>query len=151
MHPVEISFASLQDLPRLCDLLGELFTLETDFSPDRARQMRGLGLILENPGLGRLFVVRVNGRVVGMANALISVSTAQGGRVLLLEDVILEKDYRNGGLGRRLVEHVLDWAAAEGMTRVTLLADKDNVPAQGFYRRLDFKPSSMTVLRRALG
>lgn len=150
MHPVEISFASLQDLPRLCDLLGELFTLETDFSPDRARQMRGLELILENPGLGRLFVVRVNGRVVGMANALISVSTAQGGRVLLLEDVILDKDYRNGGLGRRLVEHVLDWAAAEGLTRVTLLADKDNVPAQGFYRRLGFKPSNMTVLRRAL-
>lgn len=150
MHPVEISFASLQDLPRLCDLLGELFTLETDFSPDRARQMRGLELILENPGLGRLFVVRVNGRVVGMANALISVSTTQGGRVLLLEDVILDKDYRNGGLGRRLVEHVLDWAAAEGLTRVTLLADKDNVPAQGFYRRLGFKPSNMTVLRRAL-
>lgn len=151
MHPVEISFASLQDLPRLCDLLEELFTLESDFSPDRARQMRGLELILDNPGLGRLFVVRVNGRVVGMANALISVSTAQGGRVLLLEDVILEKEYRSGGLGRRLVEHVLDWAAAEGMTRVTLLADKDNVPAQGFYRRLGFKPSSMTVLRRALG
>lgn len=147
---VEISFATVADLPHLADLLAELFTLESDFQPDRDRQLRGLRAILGEPELGRLFVLRVGGKVAGMANALITISTAEGGRVLLLEDVIVRSEHRGGGLGRQLVEHVLDWAREQGMTRVTLLADRDNHAARDFYRKLGFEDSNMTVLRKKL-
>ncbi len=150
MTDPRIDFATPDDLPALADLLAELFTLETDFQPDRARQIAGLRLILDNPALGRLFVARADGAVVGMVNALITVSTAEGGRVLLLEDVIVRRERRGDGLGRRLVEHALAWAADEGMTRVTLLADAGNAPALAFYARLGFTPSAMRVLRRRL-
>lgn len=143
-------FATTEDLPALADLLAELFTLESDFVPDRAKQLAGLGLILDNPALGRLFVLRDGDRVAGMANALVTVSTAEGGRVLLLEDVIVGAPYRGGGAGRLLVEHVLAWAREQGMARVTLLADRDNAPALAFYERLGFLPSGMGVLRRSL-
>jgi GNAT superfamily N-acetyltransferase len=145
---MNIDFATAADLPHLADLLAELFALESDFVPERDKQLRGLRLILDNPDLGRLFVLRVDGKVAGMANALVTVSTAEGGRVLLLEDVIVSREHRGGGLGRKLVEHVLEWAKRQGMTRVTLLADRDNAPALDFYRRLGFEPSHMTVLRR---
>jgi GNAT superfamily N-acetyltransferase len=112
--------------------------------------LRGLRSILGEPSLGRLFVLRVDGKVAGMANALVTVSTAEGGRVLLLEDVIVRGEHRGGGLGRRLVEHVLAWAQEQGMTRVTLLADRDNHAALDFYRRLGFEHSNMRVLRKPL-
>ena len=147
---MHVDFATAEDLPALADLLAELFTLESDFAPDRAKQLAGLGLILDNPALGRLFALRDGGRVVGMANALITVSTAEGGRVLLLEDVIVDAPHRGGGAGRLLVEHVLDWARLKGMRRATLLADQANAPALAFYRRLGFQPSAMGVLRRSL-
>ena len=86
---VEIGFAATEDLPQLADLLAELFTLESDFRPDRDKQSSGLQLILDNPALGRLFVLRRGEQVLGMANALVTVSTAEGGYVLLLEDVIV--------------------------------------------------------------
>mgnify|MGYP001076063856 FL=1 len=70
--------------------------------------------------------------------------------MVLLEDVIVRARQRGGGLGRRLVEHVFDWARDEGMTRVTLLADRDNHAALAFYERLGFAPSAMRVLRRPL-
>lgn len=145
-----IDQATRDDLPALAGLLAELFTLERDFRPNREKQLAGLALILDNPVMGRLFVARIAGEIAGMANALITVSTAEGGRVLLLEDVILRDRHRGLGLGRRLVEHVLDWARGEGMTRVTLLADRDNSPALGFYEHLGFRPSAMQVLRRTL-
>jgi len=145
---IDIDFATAGDLPQLADLLAELFTLESDFKPERDRQLRGLKLILDNPSLGRLFVLRVDGQVAGMANALITVSTAEGGRVLLLEDVIVSSEHRGGGLGRRLVEHALGWAKEQGMTRVTLLADRDNHAALDFYRALGFETSHMQVLRK---
>lgn len=144
-----IDFATNADLEAMADLLFELFTLESDFRPEREKQLRGLRLILDNPQIGHLFVLRVEGELAGMANALITVSTAEGCPVLLLEDVIVKARFRGRRLGRRLVEHVLDWAHTNGMPRVTLLADKDNAPALVFYERLGFVPSAMTVLRRA--
>ena len=150
MEAIVVEPAAASDLEAMCELLSELFTLESDFRPDRAKQLQGLRLILDNPALGRLFVLRVGARVAGMANALITVSTAEGGRVLLLEDVIVKAEFRGRKLGRRLVEHVLAWAASEGLSRVSLLADQDNAPALAFYARLGFQPSAMKVLRRPI-
>lgn len=82
-----------------------------------------------------------------MANALITVSTAEGCRVAMLEDVIIHNGYWGKGLGWRLVEHVLAWAKTDGMTRVALLAGRDNKAALGFYQKLGFEPSRMVVLR----
>lgn len=147
---IEISQAEYRDLDQLADLLAELFTLENDFCPDHEKQLHGLRLILDNPALGRLFVLRDQGRVAGMANMLITVSTAEGCRVAVLEDVIIGNEYRGKGLGRRLVEHVLARAKTDGMTRITLLADRDNKAAMGFYRKLGFEHSQMVVLRRRL-
>jgi GNAT superfamily N-acetyltransferase len=145
-----VEFATEADLAAMADLLYELFTLESDFKPEREKQLRGLKLILDTPAIGKLFVLRVDGKVAGMANALITVSTAQGTRVLLLEDVIVSARFRAAGLGRLLVDHVCDWAKSEGMTRVTLLADKDNAKALAFYDWLGFEVSAMVVRRKPL-
>ena len=134
----------------MADLLGELFALESDFRPRREKQLAALRWILDHPDRGRLFVLRDAGRVLGMANALIGISTAEGGPVLILEDVILAAGHRGAGHGRRLVEHVLRWAAREGMSRVTLLADRDNAAALAFYERLGFEESAMVVRRKRL-
>ena len=147
---MRIDFASDADLDVMADLLHELFTLESDFKPERTKQLAALRWIIAHPAHGRLFVVREGDRVVGMANALISISTAEGGPALILEDVILAASHRGKGHGRSLVDHVLRWAAREGMQRVTLLADKDNAAALAFYGRLGFEESAMAVRRRWL-
>jgi GNAT superfamily N-acetyltransferase len=147
---MQIDFAASTDLDAMADLLHELFTLESDFRPLREKQLAALRWILDHPAHGRLFVLRGAGRVVGMVNALISISTAEGGPVLILEDVIVAAGHRGSGHGRRLVEHVLTWATAQSMSRVTLLADRENESALRFYRTLGFEESAMVVRRRKL-
>ena len=94
-----IEQATLEDLPEMTDLLIDLFTHEGDFIPDRSKQMRGLQLILEQPNRGRIFVLREAGRIVGMINLLFTISTAEGGFVILLEDVIVHHAFRAHGFG----------------------------------------------------
>lgn len=142
-----IDFATDEDLEPMADLLAELFTLESDFKPDRDKQLAGLYTILDNPTVGQLFVLRIDGRVAGMANALYTVSTAEGRQVVLLEDVIVNTAWRGRGFGRQLVEHILDWAGKRGLPRVTLLADQANTSALAFYEHLGFEHSAMRVLR----
>src|SRR5436190_18497638 len=116
-----IEQATLEDLPQLTDLLTELFNLEGDFTPNRAKQMRGLRLILEQPNRGRIFVLRENGVILGMINLLFTISTAEGGFVILLEDLVVHHDFRGHGFGDKLLTHAIEYARKKDFQRITLL------------------------------
>lgn len=145
-----VACAGEADLPAMVALLGELFAQEHDFRPDPAKQRRALEMLLQRPEAGRLFVLRQDAAVLGMANLLLTLSTAEGGPVGILEDLIIAAPERGRGLGRILVRGVLDWARAYGLRRVTLLTDHDNLRAQAFYASFGFQPSAMRVMRLGL-
>jgi len=64
-----------------------------------AEQLRGLRLIFEQPNRGRVFVLRRDNAIVGMINLLFTISTAEGGFVMLLEDLVVHDEYRGHGYG----------------------------------------------------
>jgi len=150
MNEALIEQATLDDLPQLADLLHELFSSEGDFVPDRQKQMRGLRLILEQPNRGRVFVYRWNGIILGMINLLFTISTAEGGFVILIEDVIVRKEYRDRGVGSQLLEHAIKYGKQKDFLRMTLLTDRDNEEGQDFFKRHDFFASHMIPLRLSL-
>jgi GNAT superfamily N-acetyltransferase len=139
--------ATIDDLPQLADLLYDLFSHEADFVPNRENQLRGLRLILEQPNRGRIFVLRNGTRMIGMINLLITISTAEGGFVLLLEDLVIHCDHRGQGYGSRLLEHALEYARSKNFLRITLLTDRMENRARGFYERHGFRQSGMVPMR----
>jgi len=147
---ITIDDATSADIAALCDLLDLLFAQEADFVPDRAKQERGLRLILDDPRVGVILAARDGGQVVGMVNLLFTVSTAEGARVMLLEDMIVRPDHRGQGIGLLLIEAAIARAAATGCARITLLTDEDNSQAQWFYGRSGFRRSAMIPMRRAV-
>jgi len=147
---VTIEPATSRDIPALCDLLNLLFAQEADFVPDRAKQERGLRLIIDDPRVGVILAARDGGAVVGMVNLLFTVSTAEGARVMLLEDMVVRPDHRGQGVGLKLIESAIARATEEGCARITLLTDEDNTQAQWFYGRAGFRRSAMIPMRRAI-
>jgi GNAT superfamily N-acetyltransferase len=139
--------ATIDDLPQLADLLFDLFSHEADFIPNREKQTRGLRLILEQPNRGRIFVLRSGERIIGMINLLITISTAEGGFVLILEDLVVHGDHRGQGYGGRLLEHALAYARSKDFLRITLLTDRLESGARAFYEKHGFKQSGMVPMR----
>jgi GNAT superfamily N-acetyltransferase len=150
MDETRIEPATLEDLPQLTDLLTDLFSLEGDFIPNRGKQMRGLRLILEQPSRGRIFVLREGDRIVGMINLLFTISTAEGGFVILLEDVVVHRDFRGQGYGDKLLSHAIDYARKKDFLRITLLTDRLNEEGQRFFKAHDFFVSKMIPMRLVL-
>jgi GNAT superfamily N-acetyltransferase len=150
MEDPHIEQATLEDLPQLTELLRDLFSHEGDFTPDPVRQMRGLRLLLEQPNRGRIFVLRQNDRILGMLNLLFTISTAEGGVVILLEDLIVHQDFRGHGLGSRLLKHAIHYAREKDFKRITLLTDRMNEDAQRFYKKHGFFESAMLPMRYVL-
>ena len=144
---VVIEPATEADLDELSDLVGELFAQESDFRPNKEKQLRGLRLIFEQPNRGRVFVLRRNGSIVGMINLLFTISTAEGGFVVVLEDLVIHKEYQGHGYGTKLLQHAIDFARQKNFLRITLLTDRPENLAQEFFRRHGFHESSMIPMR----
>ncbi len=142
-----IRFALESDLPHLVALLQDLFAVEADFQGDPAKQELGLRLLLKNPGC-HIWVAEEGGRIVGMCTLQVLISPAEGGRVGLIEDVVVSSDRRGFGVGRKLLAALETWAGEHGLNRLQLLADRDNPPALDFYRRLDWKKTQLIALRK---
>ncbi|MBK1835258.1 GNAT family N-acetyltransferase [Roseibacillus ishigakijimensis] len=147
---VRIEPATIEDLPDLTDLVVDLMNLQDDFTPDPVLQERGIRHILEDPARGRIFVARTDDRIVGMANLLFTVSTAMGGFVIIMEDVIIHPEHRGMGYGARLVDEVIQFAEEKDFKRITLLADRLSNDSQAFFQQHGFTFSSLIPMRRIL-
>ena len=139
--------ATLEDLPQLVQMAMDLFELEGDFEPSYEKQERGLKLILEEPSRGRIFVLRNDDLIMGMVNILFTISTAEGGLVLILEDFFIHPSHRGQSYGSKLLNAVRDFALAKDFKRITLLTDKISEESQRFFARNGFDFSKMIPMR----
>lgn len=144
---MKISKATQEDIPGLCELLGFLFAQEAEFQPDLSMQIAGLREIIDFPERGQILVLHEGASLLGMINLLYTVSTALGGRVILLEDMVVHPDHRRRGAGSKLLQAAIDFAKSVGCRRITLLTDQTNKSAQRFYKRFGFTISNMVPMR----
>jgi len=143
----EITLAQPADIPEMVQLLDELFSQDIEFVPNHEKQQRGLELIVNNPEMGEILVLKNDGSIIGMVSLLYSISTALGGKVTILEDMIITKEFQSKGLGSKLLGAAIDFASDRGCMRITLLTDYDNEIAQAFYRKFGFNKSAMIPMR----
>ncbi len=152
-HDMDIIIRPAQpwDIPRMSELLAELFSIESDFSPNMEKQMYGLSALIADLSGRTLVLVAVNdGTVIGMATVQTLVSTAEGGRVGFIEDVIVDKKHRRTGIGTLLLQEIVDWSRKARLKRLQLLADLDNQPALDFYSSQGWISTRLACMRLLL-
>ncbi|MDD5723320.1 MAG: GNAT family N-acetyltransferase [Syntrophales bacterium] len=146
---VKIRNARFDDLNAMAALLGELFSIEEDFAVDEQRQRRGLELIVSDCYNSHCIkVAEVDGQVVGMCTIQTLISTAEGGMVGLLEDMVVTSSFRGQGIGHLLIKHIEAWAKEHKVTRLQLLADRTNFSALDFYGAMGWDPTRLICVRR---
>ena len=141
--------AALEDIDILCELLFELFSQEVEFTPNKEVQQKALKTIITDENIGDIYVATINEEVVAMVNILYTISTALGNKVAIFEDFIVDRNYRNQGIGENLIDFVFENLKAKNFSRITLLTDNDNLKAHKFYEKKGFVKSSMVPFRKS--
>ena len=146
---VAIRTATPADIPQLVALLKALFAIEADFDFDPDKQTRGLNLLLASPK-DRVFVAvsLKDNKVLGLCTVQTLISTAEGGLVGLLEDLVVAADFRNQGIATKLLTEAVAWAESQGLKRLQLLADKNNGSALHFYQKQGWQATQLVCLRK---
>ncbi len=142
--------ATQEDIEDITKLLYHLFNQEVEFNFNKKLHKKALRKIINDKNIGEIFVIVKKGKIIGCVNILYTVSTALGGTVAFLEDMIISPKYRGKSLGTKLLQYTINYLTKKGVQRITLLTDKDNYKAHKFYEKLSFKFSDMIVYRQIL-
>ncbi len=138
---VRVERATLSDLDRLAAMfLDDMADLGNH--PDPARMRDVTRRMLENNGRdNHVLVARdvTTSDVVGVVLANEFLSIKFPGRALWIEELYVAPAGRRRGIGRLLVEVLLEWAKREGVRGIELEAYRMNTAASILYRTIGFR------------
>ncbi len=145
---LSIAAAVPGDIPILLTLIGELADFER-LAHEVVVTAPGLTQALFNPDpAAQAVVARVAGEVAGFALFYRNFSTFVGREGLFLEDLYVRPAFRGQGVGRGLLAHVAQIAAARGCGRMEWSVLNWNRRAIGFYEALGARPiNDWTIYR----
>jgi ribosomal protein S18 acetylase RimI-like enzyme len=134
-------------LTALVDLLNHYMTDPMGEAPplNKLQQLRLVDGLSNHPAALVLFVL-YDGEIVGLATCFINFSTFNVKSYLYIHDIVVYADFRNKGLGKALMEKLIEISTEREYCKITLEVREDNFQAQGLYYSLGFEECTPGML-----
>jgi len=141
MASIVIRHASQADLGSVLSLYEELAGAKLSAAPaDRASSEAVLAKILAEPRR-ELTVAELDGRIVGTADLIVVLNLNHHGQPwAIVENVIVAHTARRKGVGRALMQHLIELARDAGCCKLQLLSGKHRAQAHELYRSVGLEP-----------
>ena len=144
-----ISRATPGDVPELAPLF-DAYRMFFTGAPDVAKSQRFLAERAAS-GDSVLFLAREGERAVGFIQLYPLWSSWYCRRIWFLSDLYVAEDARKRGIGRRLVERVIEHARETSAASIMVELPRREPHLMEFYRNLGFEPDAVFELARWLG
>ena len=144
---MEIKLATPDQRETIIEMIGELWTY-SDIAAERENINRAVDLIFSQPGLAEIHLLYEGDEVAGYFILVPSLSIEYGGLYVILDELFVREPFRRRGLGRQIINFVLDRCRERGWLTIEAMADAENRMAQYFYGSHGFVPQPWVHLQR---
>ena len=136
---LEIRPANLADEGAALDLLEQLFEPPGNVPPEYTRGRASLAFRwgVEQPNADILLAFDGD-KAVGLTSVYADIQSLGFGPKCWLQDMVVDKQRRSQGIGRRLMSAAEDWARAHSLTHIELSSNSGRVEAHRFYEQQGF-------------
>lgn len=141
---VRIRQARPSDIPRLCEFEEELLH-KWDARTTARDAQRVYERILDVPELGVILVGEINDALCGFAYAGFSWRSEYGGETLDLVELFVEHSWRSRGIGRALLNALIEDAKNRGIRRFTCQVHPGNAAIERALEACGFDPERRTL------
>ena len=124
MNDLEIKKMTLEDLEEIAPIL------ETDFDNFWNYNIIKSELLNEN---STLFIAKKSSSIVAFAGIWQVVD------IMHLNDIVVAKKFRNQGIGKTLLNYIINYTQKQNINELTLEVRQDNLPAINLYKHFNFK------------
>jgi GNAT superfamily N-acetyltransferase len=142
--------ASSADVPVLVSLMVGFYA-EAGYELDRVIAAEGFSAILADERLGYIWIIQAEDQDVGHVVLTLKFAMEYGGLVACLDDLYVQPEWRNKGLGASALLELRSFCERAGIRALTVEVGHNNAPAQAVYRRIGFaEPADRQLLVLAL-
>ncbi len=153
---VEIREASLRDVEAIVELNKKLADIHAEIDEiykrgcETSKGFRNHVESLISSENASLLVAEMDGRVAGYMIGLIEkprpfLKLEKIGRI---SDAYVDFEYRKKGVGRALLNRLLEWFRSNGVEYITLSVDVRNRAGYSFWRKMGFEDWMVRMIRR---
>jgi len=130
---MEIRRITLDDLDRVFELLNVLY--ENKLKYEKFKEIYKLKLNDENS----YYIVAIEeNKIIGILTSELQVKLHRAKKQSFIEDLIVDKDYRNKGIGKALLQNAVEYAKNNDCEVVELTSYIKNENAHRFYENNNF-------------
>jgi ribosomal protein S18 acetylase RimI-like enzyme len=105
---------------------------------------RALDLFLTHSEVGFVWLAQVqdgaSSRTVGACVVCYAISTSRGAVVAKLDDVTIDAEWRDRGVGQQMLSALMQHLREHGIARIDCGCHRGNAGAWRFYERMGFRP-----------
>lgn len=121
-----------QDSEELVKLADELIHLD-DWSGRKVMLKKSL----QDPN-SEIFVAEADKKIVGLIEVRVFPDFVEGSPIAVIQNLIVEKDFRKLGIGSKLIERSIEEAEKQNVVEIHVWTEFDNQQAINFYTRHGF-------------
>jgi ribosomal protein S18 acetylase RimI-like enzyme len=103
----------------------------------KIQQLRLVDGLANHPTAEVLFAI-TDSKAVGLATCFVNFSTFKVKPYLYIHDIIVLDEYRGKGIGKALMQKLIEISVERKYCKVTLEVREDNLKAQSLYKSLGF-------------
>ena len=139
--PIQIRGASHRDVDQVVELLGAQY-IEHAIVLSPATLQEAVRILISDPGRGAILVANDSNvsKVVGIAVLAYAWGLEYGGRIAWLDELFVDSNQRDRGVGRALLQRALVVAKEAGCRTAQLEVAAGHERAEHLYRREGFRP-----------
>ena len=135
---LEVTIATKRDEAELLSLIRAYHEFEK-IVHDRSKVLEAIGPLLERSDAGRVWMIRLDGKIIGYIALCFGYSIEFHGRDGFVDEVYLLEEYRGQGIGKAALAIVKAEARELGVRALHLEVSRGNKRAQRLYTALGFE------------
>lgn len=121
--------------------VAELFMQQISISNNeesKSKVMEAIDMTVDPASQSHLVVAEHDGKILGLALLNIGVSLRIGKRYLWLNELYVDNNYRNKGIGKKMLLYIIHWAEQEDIKAIELETGVNNSVTKHIYQSLGF-------------
>jgi len=104
---------------------------------NKLQQLRLVDGLANHPTAEVLFAI-TDSKVIGLTTCFVNFSTFKVKPYLYIHDIVVSDEFRGKGIGKALMQKLIEISEERKYCKVTLEVREDNVTAQALYKSLGF-------------
>ncbi len=146
---LSFELATQETIPAILEMMEEFYAID-HYPFNKKKNHKNLQVFIDNPQLGRLWMIRKESHLVGYVCLAYCFSFEYGGRDAFIDEFFIKKDFRNQGIGQHTLEFLEKESPKLGVHSLHLEVEKHNEAGKKLYFNKGYSDTGRHLLTKTV-